>query len=173
MQAQMKQLKDYNGTHSFRITATDEKGLESVKTLTVQVGAGGPVVTWVGFDIDQRYEITETLTAIIEVASEVGITGFTVDIVSDVLSASTLQGVGLDSHLDLVNPASDEMNQNLNNLGFPTRDKVLNKTFVTFDITTFLGLLDLTGNGNHDFVMTITDANGGMTIKTLMLSDLD
>ena len=173
MQAQMKQLKDYNGTHSFRITATDEKGLESVKTLTVQVGAGGPVVTWVGFDIDQRYEITETLTAIIEVASEVGITGFTVDIVSDVLSASTLQGVGLDSHLDLVNPASDEMNQNLNNLGFPTRDKVLNKTFVTFDITTFLGLLDLTGNGNHDFVMTITDANGGTTIKTLMLSDLD
>lgn len=173
MQAQMKQLKDYNGTHSFRITATDEKGLESVKTLNIQVGAGGPVVTWVGYNIDTRYEITETLTATIEVVSEVGITGFTVDIVSDVLSASTLQGVGLDSHLDLVNPASDEMNQNLNNLGFPTRENVLNQKTVSFDITTFLGLLDLTGNGNHDFVMTITDANGGKTIKTLMLSDLD
>ena len=90
-----------------------------------------------------------------------------------VLSDNALQGVGLASHLDLVNPASEDINTSLTNLGFPTRDKVLNKTFVTFDITTFLGLLDLTGNGNHDFVMTITDANGGTTIKTLMLSDLD
>ncbi len=173
MQAQMKQLKEYNGTHSFQITATDEKGLTTTKTLTINVGAGGPVVTWVGFDIDTRYEITESLTANIEITSEKGIVGFTVDILSDVLSAETLQGVGLDSHLDLVNPASDEMNTNLTNLGFPTRENVLNQNFVSFDITTFLGLLDLTGNGNHDFVMTITDADGVTTVKTLMLSDAD
>lgn len=173
MQAQMKQLKEFNGTHTFQITATDERGLETVKALTVQVGAGGPVVTWVGYDIDSRYEITEELTAIIEVASEAGITGFTVDIISDVLSASTLQDVGLDAHLDLVNPASEALNGNLINLGFPTRENVLNQNLVSFNITTFLGLLDLTGNGNHDFVMTITDANGGVTVKTLMLSDVD
>lgn len=173
MQAQMKQLKEFNGTHTFQITATDERGLETVKALTVQVGAGGPVVTWVGYDIDSRYEITEELTAIIEVASEVGITGFTVDIISDVLSASTLQDVGLDAHLDLVNPASEALNGNLINLGFPTRENVLNQNLVSFNITTFLGLLDLTGNGNHDFVMTVTDANGGVTVKTLMLSDVD
>ncbi len=173
MQSQMKQLKEFNGTHTFRITATDEKGLESAKDFVIQVGAGGPVVTWVGYDIDSRYEITEELTAIIEITSEVGITGFTVDIISDVLSTSTLQDVGLDSHLDLVNPASDALNGNLINLGFPTRENVLNQNLVSFDITTFLGLLDLTGNGNHDFVMTVTDANGGITVKTLMLSDVD
>lgn len=173
LQSQMKQLKEFDGTHTFQITATDEKGLESVKSLTIQVGAGGPTVTWVGYNIDSRYEITEALTAIIEVATEEGIAGFTVDILSDVLSAETLQGVGLDSHLDLVNPASEDMNTNLTNLGFPTRDKVVNQKFVSFDITTFLGLLDLTGNGNHDFVMTITDTKGGTTVKTLMLSDVD
>lgn len=173
LQAQMKQLREFKGTHSFQITATDEKGLESVKTLTIQVGAGGPSVTWVGYDIDTRYEITETLTATIEVTSDAGITGFTVDIVSDVLSDKALQDVGLAAHLDLVNPASEDINTSLTNLGFPTRDNVLNKNFVSFNITTFLGLLDLTGNGNHDFVMTITDANGGVTVKKLMLSDVD
>jgi hypothetical protein len=113
------------------------------------------------------------LTATIEVTSDAGITGFTVDIVSDVLSDKALQDVGLAAHLDLVNPASEDINTSLTNLGFPTRDNVLNKNFVSFNITTFLGLLDLTGNGNHDFVMTITDANGGVTVKKLMLSDVD
>ena len=173
MQPQMKQLAEYNGTHTFTITATDEKGRESVKTLTIKAGAGGPTVTWVGFDIDTRYEINDELTAKIEVTSEVGITGFVVDIKSDVLSDSALQGVGLAAHLDLVNPASEDINTSLTNLGFPTREKVLNQKYVSFDITTFLSLLDITGNGNHDFVMTITDANGGTTVKTLMLSDVD
>ena len=173
MQAQIKQLREYNGTHTFQITATDTKGLKTTKTLTVKVGAGGPTITWVGYDISQRYEITADLTATIEVTSTTGIVGFTVDIVSDVLSGSALQGVGLDSHLDLINPANDSMNESLTNLGFPTREKVLNQTYISFSITQFLSLLDLTGNGNHDFVMTVTDANGGVTVQTLMLSDID
>ena len=173
MQAQIKQLREYNGTHTFQITATDTKGLKTTKTLTVKVGAGGPTITWVGYDISQRYEITADLTATIEITSTTGIVGFTVDIVSDVLSGSALQGVGLDSHLDLINPANDSMNESLTNLGFPTREKVLNQTYISFSITQFLSLLDLTGNGNHDFVMTVTDANGGVTVQTLMLSDID
>ena len=173
MQAQMKQLNEYKGTHTFQITATDEKGLETVKTLTINVGEAGPSITWVGYNIDQRYEISTELTATIEVASSAGIVGFTVEIISDVLSGSALQGVGLDSFLDLVNPANDSMNESLSNLGFPTREKVLNQTFISFSITQFLSLLDMTGNGNHDFVMTVTDANGGVTVKRLMLSDAD
>ena len=173
MQAQMKQLNEYKGTHTFQITATDEKGLETVKTLTINVGEAGPSITWVGYNIDQRYEISDQLTATIEVASNAGIVGFTVEIISDVLSGSALQGVGLDAFLDLVNPANETMNESLSNLGFPTREKVLNQTFISFSITQFLSLLDLTGNGNHDFVMTVTDANGGVTVKRLMLSDAD
>ncbi len=173
MQAQMKQLNEYSGTHTFAITATDEVGLETTKTLTIKAGAGGPTVTWVGYDIDQRYEITEDLTAEIEVTSEVGIVGFVVDINSATLDKNSLVGIGLDTHLDLINPANDTMNEKLTNLGFPTRDKVLNQTHISFAITDFLGLLDITGSGNHDFVMTITDANGGVTVKALQLSDID
>lgn len=173
MQAQMKQLNAYAGTHTFAITATDESGLEATKSLTIKAGAGGPTVTWVGYDIDTRYEITEELTAEIEVSSEAGIVGFTVDINSATLDKNSLVGIGLDTHLDLANPATDEMNQSLNNLGFPTRENVVNKTFIAFSISQFLNLLDITGSGNHDFVMTITDADGGVTVKTLMLSDLD
>ena len=173
MQSQMKQLNAFGGTHTFQITATDESGLSTTKTLTIKAGAGGPTIEWVGYDIDTRYEISDELTATIEVSSESGIVGFTVEIISDVLSASALQGVGLDSLLDLVNPANEEMNESLTNLGFPTREKVLNQKFISFSITQFLSLLDITGNGNHNFVMTVTDAEGGTTVKTLMLSDAD
>lgn len=173
LQPQMKQLREYNGTHTFQITATDEKGFKTVKTLTVKVGGAGATITWVGYDISQRYEITDELTATIEVTSEVGITGFTVDIQSSTLDKSALVAVGLDSHLDLVNPASDSMNDALAGLGFPTREKVLNQKSVSFTITQFLSLLDFTGNGNHDFVMTVTDANGAVSQATVMLSDLD
>lgn len=173
MQSQMKQLNAFGGTHTFQITATDESGLSTTKALTIKAGAGGPTIEWVGYDIDTRYEISDELTATIEVSSESGIVGFTVEIISDVLSASALQGVGLDSLLDLVNPANEEMNESLTNLGFPTREKVLNQKFISFSITQFLSLLDITGNGNHNFVMTVTDAEGGTTVKTLMLSDAD
>ena len=173
MQPQMKQLRNYNGTHTFQITVTDEKGLKATKTLTVKCGAAGATITWVGYDISKRYEITEDLTATIEITSPVGITGFTVDINSSTLDKKALMAVGLDSHLDLVNPASDGINDNLVGLGFPTREKVLNQNVVSFTITQFLSLLDLTGNGDHDFVMTVTDANGVVSQATLMLSDLD
>ena len=173
MQPQMKQLREYNGTHTFLITATDQKGFKTTKTLTVKSGAAGATITWVGFDISQRYEISDELTATIEITSEVGIAGFTVDIYSSTLNQSALQGVGLDSHLDLVNPASNSMNEALCNLGFPTRDKVLNQKSVSFTITQFLSLLDITGNGDHDFVMTVTDVNGVVSQATLMLSDQD
>ena len=173
LQPQMKQLREYNGTHTFQITATDEKGFKTVKTLTVKVGGAGATITWVGYDISQRYEITDELTATIEVTSEVGITGFTVDIQSSTLDKNALTAVGLDSHLDLVNPASDSMNDALAGLGFPTREKVLNQKSVSFTITQFLSLLDITGNGDHDFVMTVTDANGAVSQATVMLSDLD
>ena len=37
-----------------------------------------------------------------------------------------------------------------------------------FDITGFLGLLAVLGPGDHDFVLTVTDANG-TTVSKVML----
>lgn len=180
--AQMKQIKDFAGTHTFKITAKDAKGGTTEKTLTIVIPGeqSGPSIVWKGYDISQRYEIVDGMTVDITAAAASGIKAFTVQIVSDTLTPSELANVGLCDNLDLVNPekSSDStgkmtdmssIEQSLNNLGFPTRDAVLNQTEVSFSITQFLSLLSFTGNGQHNFIMTVTDNNGDTTVKTLML----
>ena len=54
-------------------------------------------------------------------------------------------------------------------MGFPVGDQVLNQTRVEFSITQFLSLLKITGKGMHDFVLSVTDNEGKVTEKTLML----
>lgn len=182
MTAQMKQIKDFAGTHSFKITAKDAKGGTTEKTLTIVIPGeqSGPSIVWKGYDISQRYEIVDGMTVDITAAAASGIKSFTVQIVSDTLTPSELANVGLCDNLDLVSPekSSDStgkmtdmssIEQSLNNLGFPTRDAVLGKTEVSFSITQFLSLLSFTGNGQHNFIMTVTDNNGDTTVKTLML----
>lgn len=53
------------------------------------------------------------MNVFINLASESGITGLTVDIISDALTAEVLEslGIGLEAHMDLVNPASDKMDR--------------------------------------------------------------
>ena len=180
--AQMKQIKDFAGTHTFKITAKDAKGGTTEKTLTIVIPGeqSGPSIVWKGYDISQRYEIVDGMTVDITAAAASGIKSFTVQIVSDTLTPSELANVGLCDNLDLVSPekSSDStgkmtdmssIEQSLNNLGFPTRDAVLNQTEVSFSITQFLSLLSFTGNGQHNFIMTVTDNNGDTTVKTLML----
>lgn len=93
--------------------------------------------------------------------AEGGITGFTVDIKSNTLTPEELEGVGLREHLDLVNPG--DLEESLVNLGFPVKDGVVGKNNVPLDITGFMPMLSFLGPGQHDFVMTITDANGTTT----------
>ena len=168
LQPQMKQLYAYKGTHSFKITATDEKGGQTVKTLviTTSAAAGGPTIVWVDHDIDTRYTITDGLDVAIDITSETGIKEFIVTINSDTLTPSELESVGLKQVIDLINPG--ELKTALEGLGFPTEDQVLNQKKVSFSITAFLPLLQATGTGDHDFVLDVKD-DSGQTIKTLML----
>lgn len=94
-----------------------------------------------------------------------GLTAFTVDIDSETLTAEILDGVGLASHLDLVNPGKFE--QGLRDLGFPVyvggqQDPA------EMDITRFTQLLGIYGAATHKFIITVSDANG-TTTKTLTL----
>ena len=93
-----------------------------------------------------------------------GIKAFTVKIVSDTLTPSTLVGVGLTDELDLVTPGQYEAG--LSGLGFPVN--VGGMSDVEFKITDFVPLLCALGEGNHNFILTVTDANGTST-KTLKL----
>ena len=127
----------------------------------------GPVIAATTFDISKPQIITGDLVIKVVVTSEHPLAGFVVDIDSEALSPEELEGVGLASHLDLVNPGS--MREGLEGLGFPVAENVLGKNEISFDITPFAGLLAALGSGTHYFIMTATDEAGNVTTETLTL----
>lgn len=94
-----------------------------------------------------------------------GITGFEVDIISDTLTPSELEAVGLTDHLDLVNPG--QFAESLSGLGFPVNVGGQNDPSV-MKLTDFMPLLSVLGPGTSNFVLKVTDANG-TTTKTLTI----
>ena len=128
--------------------------------------ADGPVITALTFDIKEAQTVSDNLEIKINVSSELPLTGLVVDIDSEQLS-SLLPGVGLDTHLDLVNPGG--MKQGLIDLGFPVEDEILGQTEVSFDITQFVPMLAALGQGTHNFILTATDEAGNETTETLTL----
>lgn len=183
--AQMKLLKEYIGTHSFTVTVTDEQGGTTEKTLAITIEGEqvGPVAVLKGLNIDQRHTVTSDLSIDVAVSAASGIKEFTVKIVSDTLTPDQLGGVGLCDILNLVEPTASYSTvdptfdasgiaESLTNLGFPTGADVKDKTSVEFTITPFLSLLAITGPGDHDFIMTITDNDGNTTVKSLMIKTL-
>lgn len=171
--AQAALLHTYEGTHTYTITATDDKGRTASATLTVKVGQGGGSdigVVWVGHDISQRYEVTDDLQVGIRVTIPDGIKDFSVDIISDVLTPAELTKVGLTDHLNLVTPG--EYKTQLEGLGFPTEDAVYGKTLIdenTLNISSFMSLLKITGKGTTDFRMTVVDFNDKTYVGTIQL----
>ena len=112
--------------------------------------------------------VTEGLQVIVDITSsdKNGLTGLVVDIDSPTLTPDELAGMGLASHLDLVNPG--DLKTAIEGLGFPTGSNVLNQSKVTFDISNFMPLLGLLGAGTHNFIIKATDAQG-TTTETLIL----
>lgn len=181
--AQMKLLKEFVGTHTFAFTVADAQGGATEKALVIVIEGEqvGPTVVWKGYNIDQRYTVNNSTVVDIVVSATAGIKEFTVKIVSDVLTPSQLSGVGLCDVLNLTDPDASystvddnfdtsSIATSMNNLGFPTGDAVKNQTSVEFSITNFIPLLSMTGSGDHDFIMTVTDNDGNTTVKTLMIT---
>ncbi len=126
-----------------------------------------PVIEWEGHDITQRYEATAELQAKINITAAAGIRDFKVEIVSEVLTPEILQGIGLTTTFDLINPG--QYGEALEGLGFPTGDAVLNRTSVSFDISPFMPLIPLLGSGDSDFRLTVTDNDGAATVAAVMV----
>jgi hypothetical protein len=180
---QMKLLKAFDGSHTFGVTVTDEKGVETVQNVVIVIdnGNNGPSIVWTGYDLSKRYSITDDLTVELVITASAGIKEFFVVIDSEVLTPTELRGVGLCDQLNLVTPENSIDSENpdntdtsqvreaLINLGFAVGDQILNQTKVNLSITQFLGLLKVTGTGSHDFILTVTDNDGNTTEKTLML----
>lgn len=118
-------------------------------------------------DLDKVNIGSELSSCVINIHSyaEGGIQGFVCDINSNSLTSEELASVGLASHLDLVN-TDEALAESLDGLGFPIN--VGGEKDVTIDISTFIPLLGALGSGQHDFVLTVEDANG-TTTKTLSI----
>lgn len=118
-------------------------------------------------DLDKVNKGADLTSCVINIHSyaEGGITKFECDIQSNSLTPEELAGVGLASHLDLVN-TDESLAESLSFLGFPVN--VGGKKEVQIDITSFMPLLGALGPGKHDFVLTVEDANGETT-KTLSI----
>ena len=125
------------------------------------------------FDIDNDVlEIKERETATLKVTlnSSVGIGHVYVTIDSETLTPGVLQGVGLTSSFDLVEPGQYE--SALKGLGFPVSDEVKGKKTILFDITKFTELLGIYGEANHNFILRVSDTNGNSTTKTLKVKSV-
>ncbi|MDE6628260.1 MAG: hypothetical protein K2K36_02695, partial [Muribaculaceae bacterium] len=103
--------------------------------------------------------------AVINIVCEKGISKLNVRIESDYLTKDFLESVMLTNEFDLANPGAYK--EGLEGLGFKTGDDVVGQTELDFDITQFMPLI--MEAGDHKFHITVTDADGDSSAKTLLI----
>ncbi|MBO7262711.1 MAG: DUF4493 domain-containing protein [Alistipes sp.] len=168
--AQADILRTYEGTHSFEITATDANGGKTTSTLAIKYGQMvlvPPSIVWSGYDISQRHTYALGMTCDLHITAEGGIADFIVEIISNDLTDTELQGVGLAAKFSLINDT--QFFGALDSLGFPTGDSIKGAKELDLSITSFLSILSMSFPGDHDFRMSVTDAAGQTTTETIML----
>ncbi|MBR1962161.1 MAG: DUF4493 domain-containing protein [Alistipes sp.] len=145
------------------------------------VDTADPSIVWDGYDISKRYSLSDVKSVDLLVNSTKGISGFTVQIISDTLTAEELAKTGLCDVMNLCYPTKSydsrnpdtyiDVEQPLRDLSFVVGEDVIGKNFVKLSITQFLGILQTVSSPGHrhDFVLTVTDAAGTITVRTLKL----
>ncbi|MDE6008761.1 MAG: DUF4493 domain-containing protein [Muribaculaceae bacterium] len=127
-----------------------------------------PLITSTGsIKLGEKHLYVPGEEVVLNIVSSTGIEVFEVDIVSPSLSPEELAQVGLAAHLDLVNPG--ELKEPLNNLGLLKGDSVKGEKEVKFDITNFMPLLAVLGDGVHTFNLTVGDADERITKESLII----
>lgn len=100
---------------------------------------------------------------IVDIESVNPLSHLIVDIISESLNKEMLKGVGLDSHFDLAEPGDLAValgTPEPDGFGFPIEDDVVGQTKVTFNITTFVPLLNIFPGETHVFKLTVEDNKG-------------
>lgn len=177
LSAMMKDLHaNYAGTHTFTMTVGDKNGSSTTVELNITSGLViDPNIQWVGYNIDQRYDISnkdDDTTMQILVTAKSGIKSLVVTITGAL--QPLLGDVDMPDSFDLVNPGQNlkggDLAENLSGgLGFPVEDEVKDKTTLTFDITSFKTML-VVAPGNSDFKLTLTDNDGNVIEKSMMIN---
>lgn len=121
------------------------------------------------FDIDQTQTIIGETTLIVGIEAPAGIQNLKVAISSTDEEFSAI-GASL-GEFDLAH--SENMNETaqgmIPSLGLPIDDKVLNKEYLDFNISSFTSLLGGFDDATHTFKITVTDNNGVTESKSLVI----
>ncbi|MBR5850365.1 MAG: DUF4493 domain-containing protein [Alistipes sp.] len=123
--AGMDALYRYNGTHTVKLFTVDSdnrmKSTEVVITVTSSAApVTGPQIVWLANGLPATTLLVQSgaETASANLSSTTGLTGLSVTIDSDVLTAEELGGFSLAAEMDLFNPASALMETRLRAFGF-------------------------------------------------------
>ncbi len=131
---------------------------------------GAPTILWEGHNLDEWYELTDSEVKVaLNITAPNKIKTLVVDIISNAsaFQPDQLQGVGLDSHLDLSNPG--DLREAIEGLGFPAAENVVGKTELIFDISDFMPLMSVAEDKDVEFRLTLTDEFGHEIIKSLKI----
>jgi len=128
--------------------------------------ATGPVITSSTINLAGENVVTATSKVDVDIAAPAGIKNFVVDIISDQLTPTVLNDVGLTDHFDLCYPGAYQ--EALSGLGFPVGNDVIGKTALKFDISSFMRVLVIY-KGVHKFKLTVTDNNNQTAEATITL----
>lgn len=168
---QIKALYEFDGTHTFSFDMTDTKGVSTAAALTLVVdksaGQEGPTIVWRDYDIDKQYEVQKDMLIDIDVTAAAGIKSFWVTIDSEELK-DLLPLIHMPEKFDICDISADLAAILHDEFGFPINEQVKNQTAVTFSITKFVEIL-LGIQGEHNFVLDVTDNNNVLTHKTVKL----
>ena len=164
----------YGGNHTLTFNMTDDKGQNSIATLTFTYEGGGasedPSIVCRQFDIDQPKVITAGQEIDVDINTSTGITAFVVTITSETLNEEILGAVHLKPTFDLCNITDPEELASLTSdtIGFPVNEQVKGKTSLTFTISKFVDML-MMFPGTHQFTLAVTNESGSTTSKTMTL----
>ncbi len=110
------------------------------------------------FDINVVNVPEEGKAYAVDITSKLPLAHLYVKIDSQTLPPDELATIGLTDNFDLAEPG--DLVEGLTSLGFPYGDKVKGQTSVTFDITQFIPMLTLLGEGESNFILTAEDESG-------------
>lgn len=122
----MSALYKYEGTHTISVYTVDSEKRKKHTDIVVEVtneggsSGAGPQIVWMGDNgpTNSITIVTGTEKAEADVISATGLTGLSVVINSNALTADILGELGLTTSMDLFNPTSAKMETQLRKLGF-------------------------------------------------------
>ena len=133
---------------------------------------GAPTIVWEGHDLNEWFDLVDgSVQVALNISAPNKIKTLVVDIISKApaFQPDQLQGLGLDSRLDLSNPG--DLRGAIEGLGFPVAENVVGKTELLFDISQFMPLMGIAAEDEKvEFQLTLTDDFGHELVTSLKMN---